>query len=87
MEEIYYIELVVNGEERREWNFNSIESRNKAYEQVKEKFKKDTSNEIPFMDLVIGNWINGRSEIVMIPFRLKPEVKNEVIKFMDLLEK
>ncbi|MEJ8777927.1 hypothetical protein [Pseudogracilibacillus sp. ICA-222130] len=85
MGKIFYIELMVSGEDRREWIFDSLESRNKAFDQVKEKFKKDTSIEIPFIELDVGIWINDRSDKVTRPFGLSPEVKTEVIKYLDSL--
>ena len=87
MEKIYYIELVVSSEESHEWNFESIELRNEVFNQAKEKFKEYTTDEIPFMDLDVGIWVSDKLEKATVPLRLKKEVKNEVIQFMDSLEK
>lgn len=87
MEKIYYIELVISSNDRREWNFESLELRNEVFNQAKEKFKEYTTDEIPFMDLDVGVWISGKTEKITVPLRLKKEMKNEVIQFMDSLEK
>lgn len=81
----YYIVLIGEGLEK-EWKFTSNESMNRAFDAIVEKFSSKRNSEIPFIEVckdISLDMVDKQPITIQIPFRLNPDSKDDVIKYIS----
>lgn len=87
MDNKYYIKVVTAHDSESYWTFDTLESREDVFMKVSDKFAMDQAKGVPFIEIEKG--INGdefnETPKISIPLRLREEIKDEVIKYIDSL--